>query len=120
MTETAKADVHTLALDDIQQDLACQWDLLTRVEAGQIPLAHIEGLARRLEEVADAVQTLERVVLASRHRRPWWWTPAVATLMFLLGAGCVVEAFLWPPVRALLFPVPTQQAVPQAQKGRKG
>jgi hypothetical protein len=114
-----KPDVHTRVLDDIQQGLACQWDLLTRVEAGQIPRDEIAGLARRLDEMADAVHTLGSVVLARPRRRPWWWTPALCTLMFLLGAGCVVEAFLWQPVRMLVFPAPTQQAVPQVQKGKK-
>ena len=116
MADTKPA-IDAIALDNLETGLACQWDLLTRLEAR--PIADIEGLARRLEEVADAVHRVGVDIGRAQVRRPWWWTPALCTVMILLGAGGMMEALWWRPVQTLVCPPIVQTVGPQAVKGRK-
>lgn len=115
MADTKPA-IDAIALDNLETGLACQWDLLTRLEAR--PIADIEGLARRLEEVGDAVQVLGSTIRQSQVRRPWWWTPALCTVMVLLGAGAMVEALWWHPVQTLVCPPGVQTGISPAKRGK--
>jgi hypothetical protein len=113
----ANPDILMMAVANLEGDVAEQRDVLTRLEARPIP--DMEGLARRVEEIADAVHTLGVVVTQRQRHRPWWWTPALCMAIAVLVAIGILEALTWGPVRTALCPPVAQSLNPPIQKGKK-
>jgi len=98
-------------LDDLGAVLTHHGDILTHLE--QRPVPDIAGLARRLEDVADAVDRLHAPEPAIR---PWWYTPAAVSLALALGWGLCWATVRWLP--GALLPPGFTRMDPVKQKGR--
>jgi hypothetical protein len=112
MAKDTDVNAVTEALDHLMAVQERQGGILTRLEQRRVP--DIDGLTRRLEEVADAVE---------RQRRPEVPTPRLAwvhvgVLLLAIFAGW---GLCWATVRYLpngALPPGFTRAAPAPQKGR--
>ena len=98
-------------LDDLGALLTHHGAILTHLE--QLPIPDIQGLARRLEDVADAVERLKTPEPATR---PWWLTPGVVLLAVVVGWGLCWATVRWLP--GSMLPPGFSRIEPLKQKGR--
>jgi len=99
------------ALDDLGAMLTHHGEILTHLEQRAVP--DIAGVARRLEDVADAVDRLKAPVPVTR---PWWYTPAAVGMALVLGWGLCWGTVRWVP--GGMLPPGFSRMEPAKQKGR--
>jgi len=99
------------ALDDLGALLTHHGEILTHLEQRAVP--DMAGLARRVEEVADAV---DRMKAPAPVTRPWGYTLAAVGMALLLGWGLCWVTARWLP--GGMLPPGFSRVEPLKQKGR--
>ncbi|HEY5864771.1 MAG TPA: hypothetical protein VI542_04340 [Candidatus Tectomicrobia bacterium] len=111
MPKATEADAVIEALDHLLEVQEQHGEVLTHLE--RRPTPDMDGLARRLEEVADAV---ERLKPAEVPKPAWWRLPAVVGGMLLLGWLLCWGTIRWMP--SDMLPPGFSRVAPPTQKGR--
>lgn len=95
-----------------------QSEILTQLQAR--PIVELNGIERRLDEYADALERLKQAQQPARpRRRPWWITAALVSLAYVVGACSLYGVLLWRSRQVIV----TKQVAPAvvqtpAKKGR--
>ena len=99
------------AVDHILEVQEQHGEVLIHLERRPIP--DIDGLTRRLGEIADAV---ERLTPVETLKPAWWAVPAMLTGVFVLGWIICWGTIRWMP--SDMLPPGFSRVVPVPQKGR--
>jgi len=87
-------DLLVTAVDAIQEEQQEHLSILQALE--QRKIVELDGVERRLDEVADAMDRVQQTVSTRlQQRRAWWRTPAYVTLAFVSGMLVCYGMLVW-------------------------
>src|SRR5262245_63180642 len=114
------ASVLIPAVDDLQERQKEQGDILLQLQ--QRPIPDIEGLGRRIDERADALDRVTAALQAPKPRRTWWRSVLWFTAGLIVGGLLTFEVIAVMQQQSLArhkkqMPAAT---VPQAASPKKG
>jgi hypothetical protein len=122
MSETASkskgldTEVLVVALDAIQEEQQEQTTILQHLE--QRKIVELDGVERRLDELADALGQITMRRMPRLMSRRWWIVPLwIGIALLALPSGMVLgwmtdHSVLRSRVMAMLFPHPLVQTLP--------
>jgi hypothetical protein len=88
------SDAVLTAIAALQEEQQLQTGVLQHLEAR--PVVDLDGVGRRLDELADAVDRAQQTLATRlRQRRAWWRTPAYVTLAFVGGVLLCYGVLVW-------------------------